>query len=134
MGKSVWTVGVFGVLCCALLAMAMCMSLEDLKRAPAIKLSDALRGRFRFPRVRVDVWREGDRKVLAIEYHAAAAGEAERADAGREIQEVADFAASKYEGKDRKEISTVKVTRLKPLDRGTDVQRGTFPFAPPAPR
>lgn len=134
MGKSVWTVAVLGVLCCALLSMAMCMSLEDLKRAPAARLSDALRDRFRVPRVRADVWREGDRKVLVIEYHVATAADGGTVDAGRELQDVADFAASKYEGKDRKEIATVKVTRLMPLDRGTDVQRGTFPFAPPATR
>ncbi len=113
MGKSVWFIVVFGLLATAGLAIAMFLTLEMFQQSAAgsqSKTAEAVQAKFKFESVIALVIIEEGRPHLGLRYSTTQGlpnAEGETA----QMTEVAQFAIGTYDGKDKRLIEEIRVTR-----------------------
>jgi hypothetical protein len=140
MSKGVWSIAVLGFVCVVIMVFLMLASLSMYQGTPAsknAKLSNAIRERFGFPEVGTGVSDVRGDLVLRVEYVSTMESGFKDAKMDEELAEVAAFAQKAYDGKDRRFIRRMRLTRTeiqgtgcwsRTLEREMTVDE---PFRPP---
>jgi hypothetical protein len=114
MSKGVWSIAVLGFVCVVIMVFLMLASLSMYQSAPAAqnaKLSNAIREQFGFPQVGAGVRDVRGDLVLQVEYVSAMDSGFKDELMDRELAQVAAFAQKAYDGKDKRFIRRMKLTR-----------------------
>ncbi len=138
MSKSTWTILALGAMGAACLMMAMCASLQTFTTLPPSAnragLAENLRGRFGFESAGVLVTVEEGRNIMRISYETQQDSKRDILRQRQEMKEVADHAVAQLEGKERREIDEIRVTRTEVRGSGCwqDRQAARESFPNPA--
>lgn len=114
MSKSLWSIVVIGFVTIVLMVFLMLASLSMYKSAPAAqnaKLSNLIRERFGFQEVSSGVRDVNGDLVLRVEYLSQMDSGFSDDRMNSELGQVAEFTRRAYDGKDRKFIRRMKLTR-----------------------
>lgn len=121
MSRSVWTILLLGLVALGLLSMAMCMTMMTFPESQAghlAKLALAVQNKFQADRATVNLRREEGKKFLRVVYHTHKSVGFDLSAQSQEMKEVGTFALDAYDGKDKREIDEVRVTRAETRGRG----------------
>lgn len=121
MSKSIWTIVTMGFMAVVIMVFMMLFSLTSYQGTAAgnrARLSNQLREEFGFPEAGAGVKDSEGRLFLKIEYLAHTESKFDDDFMKDEMTRVADFARRRYDGKDRRSISGIRVRRLEVRGRG----------------
>ncbi len=134
MSRSLWSIFVLGAMTALLLTIAMLFTLDQYKASPAgnrFIFAESIRKEYRFDSAGADVGPIDGKMVLRISYMTTQDSKHDLAVRTKEMQTVADFAAAKYDGKDRGTIQEIRVLRTEL--RGSGCFQRTYSNAHSAP-
>ncbi len=115
MSKSLWTIVAMGFMTLVLMVVMMLFSLTTYKGTEAgnrARFSNLIKKEFGFPEAGANVQDAAGRLVLRIEYLAHTDSKFSQEFMDEELNRVAAFAREKYDGKDRKQVASLRVHRL----------------------
>lgn len=121
MSKSLWSILILGVLTAMILSLFMLLTLDTYQQTPAgnrFKLAESIRTEYTFDSAGADVSPIDGKMVLRISYLTTRSSSHNADVQKKEMESVAAFAASKYDGKDRGAIQEIRVQRTELRGRG----------------
>jgi hypothetical protein len=134
MNKAVWIIFVLGIIAVILVMIGFLATMTLFSESPAAqrtRLAMHLREKFGFETVNVQVLQEEGKKVLRVSYETFQDSKNDVLRQRQEMKDVAGAAAGQIEGKERREIEEIRVTRVEIRGRGCwqsrQVDRETFP-------
>ncbi len=115
MSKSLWTIVGMGFMTLVLMVVMMLFSLTTFKGTEAgnrARFSNLIKKEFGFPEAGANVRDGAGQLVLKIEYLSHTNSKFNQAFMDEELHRVAAFAREKYDGRDRRQIASLRIRRL----------------------